>query len=207
MTTPPPAPTTGPAVGGKLASKVGGPRNLAILGAGLTVGLVALLGLRKNKAAAATGTTTTITGDTAFDSGPYDMWNQWQQEYEQLQEQINAQQGGQTSATGPGATPKPPKSTLPAPIPRPPFPTPAPTPKPTRPKPKPPWHAPKPTKKPPGKKSPYHTVTVKDGDTLSGIAAHNHVSMTLLKKLNPKYWTDKKYKNGNLIWAGDKVVV
>jgi LysM repeat protein len=183
-----PVPPAAPAAGGSLVAKVGGPRNAAIIGAGGTVALVALLALRKNKSAAA-GTTTTITGDTAFDSGPYDMWNQWQSEYEDLQQQVSAIGGGNTSAAGPGTTP-PPKSTLPAPITKPPIPTPAPKPKP----------------KPGGPKAPK-IVVVKKGDTLSGIAAKNHVSMATIKKLNPTYWTNKKYKNGSLIWAGDKVKV
>lgn len=186
MTTPPPA-----AGGGSLVSKVGGPRNAAILGAGGTVALVALIAMRRSKTASANGTTTTITGDTAFDSGPYDMWNQWQQEYEQLQDQINAQQGGQTSASGPGTTPTP-KPPTPVPVPKPPVPKPGPKPPAPKPKPKPPTHK---------------VVTVQHGDTLSGIAAKNHITLAQLKKLNPMYWTNKKYKNGNLIWAGDKVKV
>jgi LysM repeat protein len=189
MSTPPTPPPAAPAGGGSLVAKVGGPRNAAIIGAGGTVALVALLALRKDKKAPASGTTTTITGDTAFDSGPYDMWNQWQSEYEDLQQQVSAIGGGNTSAAGPGSTP-PPKSTLPAPIPKPPIPTPAPKPKP----------------KPGGPKAP-HTVVVKKGDTLSGIAAKNHITMAQLKKLNPVYWTNKKYDNGNKIWSGDKVKV
>ncbi|WP_399559068.1 LysM peptidoglycan-binding domain-containing protein (plasmid) [Streptomyces sp. NBC_01136] len=181
-----PVPPQAPAAGGSLVAKVGGPRNAAILGAGLTVALVALLAMRKDKSGAANGGTTTITGDTAFDSGPYDMWDQWQSQYEQLQQQVSAIGGGTTTATGPG-TPAPPVQ-----IPKPPVPPPAP---------KPPA--------PPGKPKPptYKTVTVKKGDTLSGIAARNHITMAQLKKLNPTYWTNKKYKNGNLIWAGDKVKV
>jgi LysM repeat protein len=176
---------TPPAEGGSLVAKLGGPRNAAIVGAGGTVALVALLALRKGKSGAS-GTTTTVTGDTAFDSGPYDMWNQWQQEYEQLQQQVDAIGGGTTTATGPG-TPKPPVQ-----IPKPPVPPPAPKP-------------PKPPVKP--KPTPYKTVTVQRGDTLSKIAAKNHITMAQLKKLNPVYWTNKKYDNGNKIWSGDKVKV
>lgn len=182
--------TTPPAPGGSLISKVGGPRNAAIIGAGGTVALVALIAMRRNKAAPATGSTTTITGDSTYDSGPYDMWNQWQQEFEYLQQQISAQQG-QGSAAGPG-NPNPNPTPLPAPIPKPPIPTPAPKPPGPHPRPKPPAHK---------------VVTVQHGDTLSGIAARNRISMARLKKLNPVYWTNKKYRNGNLIWAGDKVKV
>jgi hypothetical protein len=102
---------------------------------------------------------TTVTGDTAFDSGPYDMWNQWQQEYEELQQQINAQGGGTTTATGPGKTAGHPvtlpwKPGHPVPIPRPPVPPRAPWP--PKPKPKPqPWppQLPKP-KRPKTKRNP-----------------------------------------------------
>lgn len=186
MTTPPQPPAGGASGGhgGSLLSRIGGSRNGAILAAGATVGVVALLASFRGKSNS--GTTLMSSGD--FDSSPYDMWNAWQSEYEDLQQQINASGGGSTSASGPG---QPPKSTLPAPIPKPPIPTPAPKPPPPKPKPK------------PGHK----IVTVKHGDTLSEIAAKNHISMAQLKKLNPTYWKNKKYDNGNRIWAGDKVKV
>lgn len=188
MTTPPAAPAAPPAGGGgSLVSRVGGPRNAAILGAGLTVAAVALLTSIRGKGS--TGTTSMTTADD-FDSSPYDMWNAWQSEYEDLQEQINS---GGTNTAGGGTTPAPP---TPVPIPKPPAPNPAP---------KPP--APKPKPKPPAKPPVHKTITVKKGDTLSAIASKNHISMATLKKLNPVYWTNKKYKNGNLIWAGDKVKV
>lgn len=186
MTTPQ-QPVPPPAPGGRgrgIVATVGGPRNAAIIGAGLSVAAVALFSSMRSKSSS-NGTTLMSSGD--FDSSPYDMWNAWQSEYEDLQQQINAN-GGSTSASGPG-TPSPPP---PVPIPKPPVPTPAP---------KPP--APKPKPKPTGHK----VVTVKHGDTLSGIAERNHISMARLKKLNPVYWTNKKYRNGNLIWAGDKVTV
>jgi LysM repeat protein len=186
MTTPPAPAPAAPAAGGSLVSRVGGPRNAAVLAAGATVAVVALLGMMRSKGAS----NTAATGDSPYDSGPYDMWNQWQAEYEQLQEQINSQGGGSTSAGGgPATTPKPPP---PVQIPKPPaWPPPVSV--------KPPVVRPKPT--------PYKTVTVKKGDTLSAIAKKNNISMATLKKLNPVYWTNKKYKNGNLIWAGDKVKV
>jgi LysM repeat protein len=195
MATPPapvaqaPAPGGG---GGSLVARVGGPRNAAIIGAGLTVAAVAVFSNMRSKSKGASGETTTITGDSAFDSGPYDMWNQWQEEYEDLQEQINSSNAGTTTAGG-GTTTTPIPTPLPAPIGKPPIPTPAPTPKP-----------PKPTPKP---ATTHKTVVVKKGDSLSAIAKKNGISMATLKKLNPVYWTNKKYKNGNLIWAGDKVKV
>jgi LysM repeat protein len=195
MTTPP-----GPAAagsGGSLVAKVGGPRNAAILGAGLTVALVAVVSNLRSKGGT-TGTTSMTTADT-YDSSPYDMWNAWQSEYEDLQEQISA---GGTNTAGGGAVPPPvpggvltPGPPVPVPIPKPPVITPAP---------KPP--APKPIPKPPTTTT-HKTVVVKKGDTLSEIAKKNHITMATLRKLNPVYWTNKKYKNGNLIWAGDKVKV
>jgi hypothetical protein len=198
MPTPPGPAAATAGGGGSLVSKVGGPRNAAILGAGLTVALVAVVSNLRSKGGT-TGTTSMTTADD-FDSSPYDMWNAWQSEYEDLQEQINSGDGT-TTAGGGTATPPPPLKPpgvvphpLPVPIGKPVFPTPAP---------KPP--APKPTPKPPT--TTHKTVTVKKGDTLSAIAKKNHISMATLKKLNPTYWTNKKYKNGNLIWAGDKVKV
>jgi LysM repeat protein len=188
MTTPqqPPAPPA--AGGGSLVAKLGGPRNAAILGAGLTVALVAWI---TSKRGSTTGGTTLMTSGE-FDSSPYDMWNAWQSQYEDLQQQINDSQGD-THAGGNGKPPTP----TPTPIPKPPVPTPAPKP-PARP----------PTPKPAGPPRPApKVVVVKKGDTLSGIAAKYHVSMPTIKKLNPVYWSNKKYKNGNLIWSGDKVRV
>lgn len=190
MTTPPE-----PSQGGghrSLMSRLGGSRNASILAAGATVAVVALFASLRSKSAGASGTTTTITGDTAFDSGPYDMWNQWQEEYEALQQQVNAIGGGTTTATGPGQTPlppMPPKTTLPAPISKPPIPTPAPMPRPPA----------------PTAKAKY--VTIQRGDTLSKIASKNHISMTTLKKLNPTFWKNPKYHNGNTIWSGGHVRV
>lgn len=48
------------------------------------------------------------------------------------------------------------------------------------------------------------TVTVKRGDTLSGIARRNHESLRQLKKDNPGLFS-KAHKGGNLIFAGNKV--
>jgi len=195
MSTPPQVPAA-PAAGGggSLVAKLGGTRNAAILGAGLTVAAVALLTSMRGKSGA-----TTLMSSGDFDSSPYDMWNAWQSEYEDLQQQINGTDGTNTAGTN-TAGGGPPITTLPAPapIPKPPVPPPAPKP------PAPNRHWPPPKKTDPKVK---RVVVVHKGDTLSKIAKSNGVSMTTLRKLNPVYWTNKKYRNGNLIWAGDKVRV
>jgi hypothetical protein len=187
----------GPAGGGGLVSKVGGPRNAAILGAGATVVLVGLIALKRG---GSTDTSATPI-QQGFDSGPYDMWNAWQSQYEDLQNQVNDIAGQNKPPTPPTTNPP---STLPAPIDKPPVPVPAPTPKPNPVPPKPPTTTPpKTTPKPP----PSQYVTIKKGDTLSAIAAKAHISMATLKKLNPVFWTNPKYHNGNTIFSGGKVRV
>ena len=47
--------------------------------------------------------------------------------------------------------------------------------------------------------------TVQKGDTLSQIAKDAGISLKELKDLNPKFDSDPKYKNGNMIWSGTKV--
>jgi len=47
--------------------------------------------------------------------------------------------------------------------------------------------------------------TVQKGDTLSKIAVDAGISLQELKDLNPKFTSDPKYKNGNMIWSGTKV--
>jgi LysM domain len=184
MTTPP-APTTGPPAAGGLAGKLKG-KNGAILAAGATVVLVAVLGLARGKKDPVPAATATPTDDTTAT----DMWNQWQAEYESLQQQIDAQGGGTNTASGPG-TPKPP---VPVPVQKPPVHAPGPIVRP-----------PAPTPKPVTKPATPPSVKVKAGDTLSGIAAKYGISMATLKKLNPTYWTNPKYRNGERIWAGDTV--
>jgi LysM repeat protein len=194
---------TGPAVNaaapaggggaGRIVAKVGGSRNAAVLGAGATVVLVGLLALRKNASSADSSDTT----DGTFDSSESDAWALWQQEYEDLQQQLIAQQAGQTTATGPGGSPPaalPPVKIGNAPPISAPRPHPVVTPVPK---------APVKTTTP----VTHKTVTVKAGDTLSAIASRYGISMATLKKLNPTYWTNPKYKSGNLIWSGDKVKV
>lgn len=121
-----------PAAGGTgfaaLAAKVGGPRNVAVLGAGATVAVIALINKRRGSSATSASSadpTAAAAGSGPYDSGPYDMWDAWQQEYEYLQQQITAAGAGTHTATGPGTatTPKPP---TPVPINHPPTPAPAP---------------------------------------------------------------------------------
>jgi hypothetical protein len=47
----------------------------------------------------------------------------------------------------------------------------------------------------------------KYGDSLSSIAARHGMTLERLFELNPEYKTNPKYKGGNLIWAGDRVVI
>lgn len=178
--------------GGGLAGKVGGPRNLAILAAGGTVALVALVTILRKGSSTPAPAAQQNAG--AFDSSPYDMWNQWEQQYEDLSSRVDQLQNPPPTNPPPTKTPLP----LPVPIDKPPLRPPAP---------KPPAPPSKPSAKPstPPKQSKPASVTVKRGDTLSGIAKKYGISMATLKKLNPVYWRDKKYRNGDLIWAGDKV--
>ncbi|MGW3926007.1 LysM peptidoglycan-binding domain-containing protein [Streptomyces sp. NPDC005093] len=188
---PPPAAPAAAGGGGGLVAKVGGPKNAAIIGAGVSVALIAALSLRGRGGSSAAPDSPS---EAIYDSGPYDMWDQWQQGYEGLDGRLDDLEQGTKPPT---TTPIPPPTSKP-PEPKPPLPWPIKHPHPTHPAPKPP--PPKATPKPPSK-----TVTIKKGDTLSGIAKANHLTMTQLKKLNPTFWTNKKYDNGNKIWSGGKV--
>ena len=55
------------------------------------------------------------------------------------------------------------------------------------------------------KSPPIEKYTVKPGDTLSQIAKDAGISLNELIDLNPKFTSDPKYKNGNMIWSGTKV--
>lgn len=163
--------------GGKLKAN----RKVVMIGGAAVVALIAFVMSRGGKGGASGGSDQVMTG---YDSTPYDQYNDIQRQLEDLQNQMD---NGQVTPGTPG---KP--STLPA-SPKPPV-TPA--------KPKPPVKPLPPASKP---KASY--VTIKKGDSLSAIAKRAGISMTTLKKLNPTFWTNKKYKNGNLIWAGGKVRV
>jgi hypothetical protein len=115
------APAAGPPQapsGGGLRGFLGS-RNGAILAAGGTVALVAVLGLFGRKKGAAD----TATVPAAFDSTPYDEWGQWEQQYDELAGRVSTLEHPPGSA---GPRPRPPvpigqpRRTLPAPIPRPP---------------------------------------------------------------------------------------
>lgn len=147
----------------RAASKVGGQRNLAILAAGGVVAVLGLLNFRKKKAAAAAGSGATpvqpaSTGaSTGFDSGPYDLWNSWESQYETLQNQVTDLRGQIPVPTSP-AQPAPAPAPIPVPVQQPPAPTPAPTPAPPPPQPQP---------QAPG----TNWYTAHSGDTYSGIAS------------------------------------
>lgn len=61
------------------------------------------------------------------------------------------------------------------------------------------------TPTPPPQQQSIEKYTVQKGDTLSQIAKDAGISLKELKDLNPKFTSDPKYKNGNMIWAGTKV--
>lgn len=49
--------------------------------------------------------------------------------------------------------------------------------------------------------------TIRQGDTLSSIAKRHGITMAQLREWNPVFWSNPKYKNGNMIWSGGKVNV
>lgn len=51
------------------------------------------------------------------------------------------------------------------------------------------------------------TVTVKAGQTLSSIAKTNGTTVTAILAANPKFTTQDKFQNGNMIWAGTTVKI
>ena len=50
-------------------------------------------------------------------------------------------------------------------------------------------------------------VTVKPGDTLSQIAKDNGMTLAQIRAMNPAIMDNPKYKDGNMIWSGTKIVV
>lgn len=186
MSTPVPPPAGGKGPAGKLAAAAGGRRNLFIAAAAGTAVLAFVMARMSGGGGGAVdedgGSNQIMLG---YDSGPYDQYNDLQQRIEDLQDQID------DGVVTPG-TPTPPAPTPPAP---------KPTPTPSKPKP-----TPKPLPKPPPAAAKKY-VTIKRGDTLSGIAKKAGISMSSLKKLNPTFWTNPKYKQGNMIWSGGKVRV
>lgn len=51
------------------------------------------------------------------------------------------------------------------------------------------------------------TVTVKSGQTLSSIAKANNTTVNAILAANPKFTTQDKFQNGNMIWAGTTVKI
>lgn len=47
--------------------------------------------------------------------------------------------------------------------------------------------------------------TIRQGDTLSAIAKRYGVSMDQIREWNPVFWSNPKYRNGNMIWSGGSV--
>lgn len=183
MSTPPEAPPAGGKPGAKLAAAAGGRRNLMIAAA-VGTALVAFVMSRGGKGGGdgGGGSAQQMNG---YDSTPYDQYNALQSQLEDIQSQIDNGKVTPGTPAKPPATPtspKPPVKTLP-------WPPIHPKPVPTR------GHNPK------------KYVGIKRGDTLSGIAKHSGISMSTLKKLNPVFWTNKKYHNGNTIFSGGKVRV
>lgn len=169
-------------------------KNKGVLLAAGGAGLVVLLALMRSSGSSdQSGDTlqTSGTGST-YDSTSTDLYNSIQPEIDALEAQLNNLQNSQPTPGSPvtsnpiTSTPKPVTTTTGGS---------------SKPKPAPPKTT---TPKP---KTTTKTITVKKGDTLSAIAKRYGISMATLKKLNPVYWTNAKYHNGNLIWAGDKVKV
>lgn len=181
---------------GKLNSKT-----MIGLGAAAVVGIYALV--KRGNAAQAADSGTTTSGTATYDSTATDQYNGIANQLYALQEQIGSITQGAAGTTGTTTTtpapvfktPTPVKVTLPKPITKPKGGILTPV-KVTTPKPKTPAPAVK-----------FSTVTVKSGNTLSGIAAKYHESLSTLLKDNPTYTKNAKYKGGNMIWAGDKVKV
>jgi len=60
---------------------------------------------------------------------------------------------------------------------------------------------------PPMPYEPPTKVTVKPGDTLSQIAKDNGMTLAQIRAINPAIMDNPKYKDGNMIWSGTKIVV
>jgi outer membrane biosynthesis protein TonB len=192
-------------------SRIPGNREAYIVGGIVVVGAaLALLQRRKaNKAAAnapanASAMQSAVT-DNTYDTSVMDAYNQLQAEYDQLAGKVQ----GLSMPTSTGTTTPPPP--VPTPVPGPPTrpigPQPGPLPPIPVPPPHPPVNAPPPPPQPPAPRPATHTYIVRSGDNLSKIAAANHTTLAMIKQLNPVYWTNPKYNQGNLIWAGDHVVL
>lgn len=192
-TTPPPAPGRGRGV----TSGPGRVKPVYVAGGAAAIGALALyMRHRATQKAANNATPTTATADTTVTD-----------DFTQLSNQIDQLQRDEQNEPLPSNNPTPTKNPRPKPKPKPrppihggkppgrvpaPAPPPAPTPNPN------------PTPRPVAQ---THVYKVQHGDTLSGIAARAGISLDELRRLNPVYWTNPKYNQGNSIWAGDSVVL
>lgn len=178
MPKPPPAKGNKGAGKGLLKNK----KALTILGGGVAVvGAYALVKHGSGTGADTSGATAATGATPTYDSTGSDQFNQLANQIAGLQDQIATITAG-TPTTAPKPTPKP-------------------TPKPPKP---PANHKPGPVRRKP---APLGSVTVSRGQTLSGIAKSHHETLGQVLKDNPVYTTNKKYKGGSRIFAGDKVKV
>jgi LysM repeat protein len=189
---PPPGGSTSSSGGGLAGLVKGKPAAAAAVGGVALVVIVALV-RRGGGSQAAAGTPADqlqmTGGGSTYDSTANDLYNSIQPEIDALAKMMQDLQNKQPTPATP-STPAPTPTPLPAPVHS----------KPPTPKGK---SKPKPT---PAKPRPRY-VTIRSGDTLSGIAQRSHISMPQLKTLNPAFWSNPKYHQGNTIWAGGKVRV
>lgn len=170
-------------------------QQLLLAGGGAAV-VVVIAALMKRKSASAadsaSGTTAATTGvQGTYDSTANDVYNSLEDQLGALQQQIAAigsggATTGSTGGTGGGSTSG--GGTK-------------------KPKPKPVHGGKPPTTGKPIKLPGLSTVTVQHNQTLGGIAAAHHESLSQLFADNPVYKQNPKYRGGNRIWAGDKVKV
>lgn len=185
-----------PAAGGRARGWLQNNKTMAIAAAAVMAAAAGLALYHKHQvtkaAATATPATTSTTGTSTYDTSATDAYNT-------LEQQITALQNNQTTTT----TTPPPTTTAPPPVTTPPPSTSSPPPATTPP--------PGGTSGGPPATSPTATwtYTVESGDNLSSIAARNPTPVTLatLLQMNPVYTTNPKYQGGNLIFAGDHVVL
>lgn len=194
-------PTTPPGARRGITSGPGRVKPLYVaLGAGGIGALALYMRHRASKNAANNQTPTTATADTTVTD-----------DFTQLSNEIDQLQRDEENEPLPSNNPTPTKNPRPKPKPkpRPPIhggkppvrqPAPAPTPAPTP--------TPNPTPRPaPPPRPQTHRYTVVHGDTLWDIARRNHTDLATIRRLNPVYWTNPKYDQGNDIWAGDTVIL
>lgn len=162
-------------------------QQLYLVGGGAAVVVVIAALMHKKSAAAGTsGTATTTTGvQGTYDSSAMDFYNQIEGQFADLQGQIAKITQGSAGSGIPGGGTKGGGGTGPKPGPHP--------------------KPPKRPKRPP--RTTGQTVTVSHGQTLGGIAKAHHETLSQLRQDNPIYWSNRKYQNGNRIFAGDKVKV